>query len=138
MELTVVARDVEATTTLKEVNAESSVDPEVVTEVVAVASEALISVLMLKVELRSEPHSVASREVRVEDTEVAVVLLTPENTESQENPEKVVRTDLSASSTAILPREVENTEVVLLVVVPDNLPEVPPLSSREQLNNDLI
>ena len=127
MELTVVARDVEATTTLKVVNAESSVDPEVDTEVVAVASEAaLISFLLLTVELRSEPHSVASREVRVEDTEVAVVLLTPENTESQENPEKVVTTDLSASSTAILPREVESTEVVLLVVVPDHLTEVPP------------
>ena len=120
MELTVVARDVEATTTLKEVNAESSVDPEVVTEVVAVASEALISFLLLTVELRSEPHSAASR-VPLEDTEVALVLLTPENTESQEIIEKVATTDLSASSTAILPREVESIEVVLLVVVPNHL-----------------
>ena len=143
VEATTVARDVEGTENLssreKEVNVESSVDPEVVTEVAAVASEVvLISSLLLKVVLRLEPHTVASKVLRdVEDSEVAVVPLTPESTESQESPEKVVTTDQFASSTATLPREVESTEV-LPAVVPDHLPEVLPLSSREQLNNDHI
>ena len=64
MELTVVARDVEATTTLKEVNAESSVDPEVVTEVVAVASEEAIAVASV---------AVVASEVAIEVASVAVV-----------------------------------------------------------------